>query len=223
MCCVLTQRCPGFTSWHIAPVKGHCASPDNTGLLHSAAPSDSVSVSRSPLPPSTPPKLPRSQNSASLLFSTRDGQIPLCWRFEGSREGLSILGCSKWTLYLARIFCGLCSSMLPCPQDDGKIAFFPIPKGKLPVLYQLGQTLKNKKISCCWSVLCSFSCHSELFSSHLIFLKLYLFFGPTKQHVGSYFLNQGLNPCPLNWKRKSQATPFKQVPWQEFWWRQSAK
>ena len=31
-------------------------------------------------------------------------------------------------------------------------------------------------------------------------LYLFYFFGHTSQYVGSWFLNQGSNPCPLQWK-----------------------
>lgn len=115
------------------------------------------------------------------------------------------------SLYLARIFCGLCSSMLPCPKDVGETSLFPIPEGKLLILNQSGQTLKNKKSIIAdqsFAVVApTLSCYQATSS-----FKLYLFFGPTKQHVGSYFLNQISNPCPLNWEGKSQATFFKQVP-----------
>ena len=37
-------------------------------------------------------------------------------------------------------------------------------------------------------------------------------FGQTTRHVGSEFPNQGLNPCPLHWKRRILTTGLPRKP-----------
>ena len=47
----------------------------------------------------------------------------------------------------------------------------------------------------------------------LLFLK---FFGCALQHVGSYFLDQGLNLCPLHWRRSLNHCTAREAPGDNF-------
>ena len=53
----------------------------------------------------------------------------------------------------------------------------------------------------------------SMVSSRSFMVSCIFFFGCTPQHVGSYFLNQGSNSCPLLWKAESVKTgpPGKSV------------
>ena len=49
--------------------------------------------------------------------------------------------------------------------------------------------------------LCQFTPYNNLLKNLLFF-----FFGRITQHVGSQLLNQGANPCPLQWKHRDLIT-----------------